>query len=81
MPSFVVASLIFSFLVNGKVGAILTAIWCVLRRLYASRYRSSVGKSLAESGVTMYTIPAYFVLNAMLMGTAVQCLRMVLVKN
>lgn len=75
LPSFIVASLSFSFFVNANVGAVLTAVWVVLRRLYAVVYRSSVGKPLGQSGINRLTIPAYFVLNAMLMGTVVQCIR------
>lgn len=75
LPSFIVASLSFSFLVNGNVGAILSAVWVVLRRLYARTYRASVGKSAKQSGIVFYTIPAYFVLNALLMGSVVQCIR------
>jgi len=75
LPAFIVASLGFSFFVNGRVGSILALVWVVLRRLYARAYRLSIGKPLSQSGITLYTIPAYFVMNALLMGTAVQCIR------
>ena len=75
LPGFLIGSIFFSILVNGTTGAILSLVWAVLRRLYASRYRSAAGKTIEESGIATYTIPAYFALNAMLMGTTVQCLR------
>lgn len=75
LPGFLVGSISFTILVNGRVGAVLTLVWAVLRRMYASTYRSSVGLSIDKAGITKYTIPAYFVLNAMLMGTVVQCAR------
>lgn len=75
LPGFIVASLSFTVLVNGKAGALLSCIWAVLRRLYARTYRASLGKPINKSGVVTYTIPAYFVQNAMLMGTVVQCVR------
>ena len=78
LPGFLIGSIFFSILVNGAVGSVLSLVWVVLRRLYASRYRSAVGKTIQESGIATCTIPAYFALNAMLMGTAVQCLRTVL---
>ena len=80
LPGFIVASICFSVLVNGKVGAILSLIWATLRRLYATTYRASVGKPINESGVTKLTIPAYFAVNAMLMGTVVHCVRFLLSK-
>lgn len=75
LPGFLVGSTSFTLLVDGKVGAALSLTWAVLRRMYASRYRSSVGKTIEMSGITTFTIPAYFALNAMLMGAAVQCTR------
>jgi len=75
MPGFIVASLSFSLFVNGKVGAVLALLWAVLRRLYASCFRASVGKTFNQIGLSRFTIPAYFIVNSMLMGTAVQCAR------
>ena len=78
LPGFLIGSISFSIFVNGTVGVVLSLAWVVLRRLYASRYRSAIGKTIKESGIATFTIPAYFALNAMLMGTAVQCLRTVI---
>lgn len=75
LHGFIVASVSFSVFVNGKVGALLALIWAVVRRLYASAYRASVGKPIRMAGLSKFTIPAYFVLNSMLMGTVVQCVR------
>lgn len=78
LPGFLIGSTFFSILVNGNVGAVLSLAWVVLRRLHASGCRSAVGKTIQESGIATCTIPAYFALNAMLMGTAVQCVRIFL---
>ena len=78
LPGFLVGALSFSILVNGTVGAVLSLIWAVLRRIYASRYRSAMGQTIKESKIGNFTIPAYFALNAMLMGTAVHCARLIL---
>ncbi|KAL7534460.1 hypothetical protein ACHAXR_005888 [Thalassiosira sp. AJA248-18] len=75
LPGFLVGSIFFAILVNGKVGGVLSLLWATLRRMYASTYRASVGQPINKSGITKFTIPAYFVLNAMLMGTVVQCAR------
>jgi uncharacterized MAPEG superfamily protein len=78
MPLFLVATITFSVLVNGKVGAVLAVLWSILRRLYASRYRNSVGIPPQEKGLATYTLPCYFILNAMLMSSAIHALRWVL---
>ena len=75
LPGFLISSISFTILVNGKVGALLSTIWAVLRRGYAAKYKASVGKSGANSGIATFTIPAYFAMNSMLMGTVVQCIR------
>eukprot|EP01082_Thalassiosira_pseudonana_P000661 g617.t1 g617 contig10:400585-401190(-) len=78
MTSFVVSSISFSLLVNGKLGAVLSFIWTVLRRYYASKYRAAAGKRFDQMGLGAYTIPAYFIMNGMLMGSVVQCVRILL---
>mmetsp|Transcript_18584 Transcript_18584/g.25784 ORF Transcript_18584/g.25784 Transcript_18584/m.25784 type:complete len:196 (-) Transcript_18584:296-883(-) len=75
LPGYLVGSIGFTMLVNAKVGALLALVWAILRRMYAVTYRASVGKPIGDSGITKYTIPAYFVLNSLLMGTVVQCMR------
>jgi uncharacterized MAPEG superfamily protein len=75
LPSFITATLCFSVLVNGRLGACLAMIWAILRRFYASRYRNSVGIPLDKKGLSMYTVPCYFILNVMLMAVVVQGLR------
>jgi len=74
-PVFVVGTLGFSLYVNGMVGAFLALIWVLLRRKYASVYRNSAGLLFSQKGLATYTIPAYFVANSMLMGTAVHAAR------
>jgi uncharacterized MAPEG superfamily protein len=78
LPGFLVGALSFSILVNSTVGAVLSLTWTVLRRIYASRYRRAMGQTIKESKIGNFTIPAYFALNAMLMGTAVHCARLIL---
>lgn len=80
LPSFLMGTLFFSVLVNGTVGALLAAIWAVLRRAYAHRYRNSVGVPMAQKGLTTYTIPCYFIVNTMLAGASVHTLRCMMVK-
>lgn len=78
IPSFLVSTMCFSILVNGKVGAVLSMAWSILRRLYASKYRSSVGIPLNEKGLAAYTIPCYFILNTMLMSSVVHGIRWII---
>ena len=75
MTPFMAGSLMFSFLVNAKVGGVLSMMYLILRRLYCSTYRASVGKSLADAGIVKYTIPCYFLLNGMNMAVVVHMLR------
>jgi uncharacterized MAPEG superfamily protein len=75
MPLFIFGTLSFSLLVNGRVGAILALAWAILRRLYARAYRRSVGVPFNTKGLATYTIPCYFIVNTMLMGSAVHALR------
>jgi hypothetical protein len=75
MPSFLIGIISFSILVNGKVGAVLGFIWVILRRMYASRYRNSVGKKFRDKGLGTFTVPCYFILDTLLMGSAVHACR------
>ena len=72
MPVFIVGTFSCALLVNGKVAAVLGLIWSVLRRLYASTYRKS-GRPSAS-----YTIPCYFISNAMVAAACVHSLRSLL---
>mmetsp|Transcript_21806 Transcript_21806/g.30748 ORF Transcript_21806/g.30748 Transcript_21806/m.30748 type:complete len:191 (-) Transcript_21806:265-837(-) len=81
MPPFLVSTLCFSVLVNGKVGAVLAMLWSILRTMYASRYRKSIGIPMNKKGLAMYTIPCYFILNTMLMGSAVHAIRWMIMTN
>ena len=81
LPVFLVSTMCFSVLVHGKVGALLALVWCILRRLYASRYRNSVGIPIDKKGLSNYTIPCYFLVNAMLMGSVVHALRWTMVTD
>ncbi|KAL3924845.1 MAG: hypothetical protein SGILL_000800 [Bacillariaceae sp.] len=75
MPVFLVSISLFSLLVNATVGAVLGLIWVVIRRVYAERYRKSVGKKFADKGLGQLTIPCYFIIATMLTGAAVHALR------
>ena len=45
---------------NGKAGAVLALAWVMLRVMYASMYRNSVGIPSNKKGLGTYTIPCYF---------------------
>jgi len=75
MGSFYVATLLFSLFVNGRVGGLLAFVWVLLRRCYANRYRASAGKSFMAKNLSTYTVPAYFILNALAVGTIVHVIR------
>ncbi|CAB9497608.1 expressed unknown protein [Seminavis robusta] len=78
MPVFLIGTLSCAFFVNGTVAAVMALLWAILRRQYASLYRSSVGVPLAKIGLQKFTIPAYFLSNAMCMAVAVHSLRALL---
>ena len=78
MPVFMVGTFSCALLVNGKVAAVLGLIWGVLRRMYASTYRKSVGIPFKDIGLARYTIPCYFVCNAMVAAACVHSLRCLL---
>ena len=67
-----VSTLMFSFLVNGRIGGLLSFIYLVLRQLYTSTYRACSGKALEDAGLVKYTIPCYFILNGMAAAVVVQ---------
>ena len=75
MTPFIVSTLMFSWIVNGTVGAVLATTWVGLRRMYAYRYRSSVGKKMVDKNLGMFTVPCYFIINTMSMGTVVHLVR------
>lgn len=75
LPAFLFATMSFSLLVNGRLGAALALAWSGLRRLYARAYRNSVGVPYSKKGLSAYTLPCYFIVNTMLLGTAVHILR------
>lgn len=75
MTNFTTSALAFSIFVNGKVGAAIAGAWVILRALYAHSYRSSVGKSWEAKALGRFTIPCYFMLNAMAAATVVHVLR------
>jgi uncharacterized MAPEG superfamily protein len=79
LPSFLVATICFSVLVNGKVAGGLALVWAILRRLYAEKYRTSEGVPFRKKGIGAYTIPCYFILNTMLMGSAIHAIRWIIV--
>mmetsp|Transcript_9812 Transcript_9812/g.29242 ORF Transcript_9812/g.29242 Transcript_9812/m.29242 type:complete len:188 (-) Transcript_9812:258-821(-) len=75
MPGFLVGSLSCAFVVNGKVAAVLSLLWAILRRQYATTYRAAVGVPIGKIGLTKFTIPCYFLMNTMLTATAVHAVR------
>ena len=75
MPLFLIGTVCFSVLVNGTVGAILGLVWVILRRMYASKYRSSMGKKFRDKGLASLTVPCYFIVNTLVTASAVHALR------
>ena len=78
MPVFIVGSLSCALFVNGLVAGVMSFVWVILRRSYATAYRNSVGVPVSEIGLARYTIPAYFMANGMVMATAVHLIRSLL---
>eukprot|EP00971_Amphidinium_carterae_P105800 2095201-Amphidinium_carterae.1 len=54
---FAISTLSFAFFVNGFAAGVMSALYTVLRFLYTSKYRQSVGKTMENMGLTQYTIP------------------------
>ena len=75
MPVFLVGTLSCALFVNGNVAFIMSLMWFILRRRYATVYRNAVGKRFLDIGLGAYTIPAYFISNAMVMATCAQAIR------
>lgn len=75
MPNFIVGTLACAILVNGTAAGVMALMWVILRRLYATAYRSGVGKPFKELRLETYTIPAYFLSNAMVASVAIQSVR------
>ena len=75
MPCFIVGIICFSTLVNGNAGAFLGLVWVIIRLVYADRYRKSVGKKFKDKDLAPLTVPCYFILNTLLMGSAIHALR------
>lgn len=79
MPLFIFGSLSCAIFVNGNVTALMSMMWVILRRLYASTYRNAIGvKNGMDIGLSKFTIPAYFLVNSMLAATAVHAIRCLL---
>ena len=78
MPVFIVGTFGCALLVNGTVAAAMALMWSVLRRMYASAYRNGAGKPFNDIGLGTYTLPCYFLSNAMILSAAVQSLRAIL---
>lgn len=79
MPVFLIGTLGCAFMVNGKVAAVMSFFWSILRLRYVAVYRQSVGLRWNAKGLGTYTVPCYFLSNGMVMATAIQCLRIILV--
>mmetsp|Transcript_8177 Transcript_8177/g.11388 ORF Transcript_8177/g.11388 Transcript_8177/m.11388 type:complete len:192 (-) Transcript_8177:89-664(-) len=75
LPGFIVGSLSCALLVNGTAATVLALLWAIVRRLYATTYRNAIGKPLKDMGLFRFTLPAYFISNAMLMSAVVQVVR------
>ena len=79
MPVFLVGSLGCALFVNGTVAGVMSGVWVVLRRRYASLYRSANGIPVADIGLSKFTVPAYILSNSsMVMATAIHAVRCLL---
>merc|ERR1712176_34993 len=83
MPVFVFGTIACALFVNGKVAAVLAALWTILRIRYAALYKGSVGRPYQETmeAIARYTIPAYMAVMSMVMATGVQAVRMLLLNE
>ena len=75
MPLFITGTFLFSLLVNGQIGGILSLAWVVLRRKYAVAYKNGEGKKMKQIGIANFTIPCYFIVNTMVVSSGIQALR------
>lgn len=79
LPGFLVGSFAFSYLVNPRVGAALSLVWAVLRRLYAKAYRNGVhnkNKAEAHRSREKYFKASALISNSMLAGAVAQSCRL-----
>jgi|Transcript_86335 uncharacterized MAPEG superfamily protein len=76
MSGFFVALWMYSFFVSGPAGGAMGSAWVILRVLYSATYRNSAGIAMAKKGLLKFTVPCYFLLNAMAMGTAIHVARL-----
>ena len=75
MPGFICMAFVFSIVVNGKVGGVLSLIWCVLRQCYSHTMRGSVGVPMSHKGVQKFTGPCYMIVGSMAAGTSIHMAR------
>ena len=75
MTVFIVGSLGCALFVNGSVAGVMSLIWVVLRRCYASVYSNAVGIPTDDIGLAKFTVPAYFLSNGMVVATAIHAIR------
>ncbi|KAL7492903.1 hypothetical protein ACHAWT_002022 [Skeletonema menzelii] len=75
MPLFIVGTFLCALLVNGKIAGILSLSWVLLRRMYASEYKRGRGKKLKQIKLAKFTVPCYFLCNAMVMAAGIQAMR------
>jgi len=77
MPVLIVGTLGCALYVNGTVAAILSLLWSLVRIQYAITYRGAAGLEYRHTmkAIVKYTIPAYFLANAMVMATLIHALR------
>jgi len=82
LPVLLVGSISCAMFVNGRVAGVMTLLWAILRRGYATAYRNAAGAtSLQDIGLSKYTIPAYFLSNVMLMASAVHAVRCLFISD
>eukprot|EP00965_Chrysotila_dentata_P216691 6189521-Pleurochrysis_carterae.AAC.1 len=74
-PFSLIVTLLYSTFVSGYAGGVIAMIWVLLRRRYVHVYRNSVAKSFNDTGIVKITVPAYFCIHTMSMGTIIHMLR------
>jgi hypothetical protein len=75
LGTFFVALWLGTFLLNARFSGICGLLWVALRALYVQTLRTSDGQKWAEKNVGKFTIPCYFLISTMLMGSTVNVLR------
>ena len=80
MNVMIVGTVACAIYVNGYTAAVLAGLWSLLRMQYSQTYRKSLGLEYGRvmKGISAYTIPCYFLANAMLVSAGIHAVRCLL---